>query len=295
MNTFVRIMRIKTKASLHSFILAFVLLSLILTSCKQEKNNAIARAYTAYLYPEDIEGVVKAGITGKDSLNSINTYIENWQREQTILHHAQKQINKNPERFNKQIEEYKSTLIIHEFETSVIQNKLDTTITENEIKAYYKEHQDIFVLKRPIFKASYIQLATNAPEIERVKRWFQSKDSDDKDLLQQYCQSYSSSFSLNDSSWYYLDELKKKMPIEQIDENNYRNYGRIFEINEKNQIYLIVLQDSKLRNNVSPLDIERENIKNLLINQRKIEILKNEEHSLIERARQNNHIETYSK
>lgn len=295
MNISVRLMYSIAKASLHAYVLAIVMLSVLLTSCDSDKKRPIARSYNVYLYEEDIEGVVKPGITGKDSLNSINTYIENWQREQTILHHAQKQINKNPERFNKQIEEYKSTLIIHEFEDSIIQKKLDTTITENEIKAYYEEHQDIFVLKRPIFKVSYIQLAKNAPEIKRVKRWFQSTDLDDQILLQQYCQSYSPSFSLNDTSWYYLDELKKKMPIEQIDENNYRNYGRIFEINEKNQIYLIVLQDSKLRNNISPLDIERENIKNLLINQRKIEILRNEERSLIERARQNNHIETYSK
>lgn len=295
MNIPVRLMYSKAKATLHPYILAFVMLSVFLTSCNREKKSAIARAYNTYLYEEDIEGLVKPGTNRKDSLNSINTYIENWQRDQTILYHAQKQINKNPERFNKQIEEYKSTLIIHEFEDSLIQKKLDTTITENEIKAYYEEYQDIFVLKRPIFKVSYIQLAANAPEIERVKRWFQSNDLDDQSSLQQYCESYSSSFSLNDTSWYYLDELKKKMPIEQIDENNYRNYGRIFEINEKNQIYLIVLQDSKLRNSISPLDIERENIKKLLINQRKIEILRNEERSLIERARQNNHIETYSK
>jgi hypothetical protein len=89
--------------------------------------------------------------------------------------------------------------------------------------------------------------------------------------------------------------IGKKIPIEQIDENNYKNYGRIFEINEKNQLYLIILRDSKLRNNVSPLDIERSNIYNLLLNQRKVELIKKEENRIIDQARQNNNIEKYNK
>jgi hypothetical protein len=211
------------------------------------------------------------------------------------LHNAQKQLQLDPERFNAQIEEYKNALIIHEFEESILKNKLDTLITEKEIADYYEKNEGIFILKRPIFKVSYIQLPNNAPELDRVKRWFNSDDYADQALLQQYCQTYSPSYSLTDTSWYYLEELAKKIPIEQIDENNYNNYGQIFEINEKNQLYLIILRDSKLKNNISPLDIERNNIRNLLLNQRKVDLIHQEENRIVEEARRKNNIETYSK
>jgi hypothetical protein len=285
----------RAKALNFKFGVIIFILCLVVTSCGQKINMPIARAYDAYLYPDDLKELVNPGITGKDSLNLVNTYIENWQRQQALLHIAQKQVQLNPERFNAQIEEYKNALIIHEFEESLLKEKLDTLVTEKEINDYYENHQDVFVLKRPIFKVSYIQLPNNAPELARVKRWFLSDDFADQHLLQQYCETYSPSFSLQDTSWYYIEELTKKIPIEQIDENNYKNYGRIFEINEKNQLYLIILRDSKLKNNISPLDIERSNIHNLLINQRKVELINKEENRIIDQARQNNNIETYSK
>src|SRR5690606_15588454 len=128
----------------------------------------------------------------------------------------------------------------------------------------------------------------DAPEINRVKRWFLSDSPADQDLLQQYCQTYSSNFSLNDTSWYYLETLAKEIPIEQIDENNYRNYVRIYEINVKYQLNLIILRDSKLKNNIATLDMERHNIHHLPNNQRKAELINQEENRNVEEARRKN-------
>ncbi len=267
---------------------------MMVSACSQKKGEPIARAYNAYLYAEDIQELVNPGISEKDSLTIVNTYIENWQRQQALLHVANKQAQHNPDRFLAQIEKYKNALLIHEFEDALLKKKLDTLISESEIEQYYEKNKNIFILKRPIFKVSYIQLSKDAPELKRVKRWLLSDDFDDQSLLQQYCESYSKNYSLTDTTWHYLEELTKKMPIEQIDENNYNNYGRIFEINEKNQLYLIILRDSKLRNNTSPLDKERSTIRNLLVNQRKVDLIKKEENLIIEKARQNNKIETYN-
>ena len=255
----------------------------------------IARAYGNYLYADDLKGVIDPDITGKDSLNLVNAYIENWQRQQALLHNAEQQLHLNNEDFRAQIEDYKNALIIHEFEEALVREKLDTLISEKEISDYYEKNKDIFLLKTPIFKVSYIQLPEDAPELDRVKRWFHSDDFSDRALLHQYCQTYSQSFSLSDTSWYYLEDLIKKIPIEQIDENNYKNYGQIFEINEKNQLYLIILRDSKLKNNISPLDVERNSIRYLLLNQRKVDLINQEENRIIEEARRKNNIETYIK
>lgn len=284
----------KAEVSMLKTGIIVLVLGMMLSACSQKKGEPIARAYNAYLYADDLKELVNPDVSEKDSLNIVNTYIENWQRQQALLHVANKQALHNPDRFLAQIEKYKNALLIHEFEDALLKRNLDTVINEQEIEQYYEENKNIFVLKRPIFKVSYIQLPKDAPELKRVKRWLLSDDFEDQSLLQQYCQSYSTNYSLTDTAWHYLEELTKKMPIEQIDENNYNNYGRIFEINEKNQLYLIILRDSKLRNNISPLDIERNTIRNLLINQRKVDLIKKEENRIIEKARQNNNIETYN-
>lgn len=269
--------------------------SLILLSCKDKKKpDPIARAYDSYLYPEDLIGVLNPDLDENDSINLVNAYIDQWQRQQVLLHHAQTQLKGNLSEIDKQIEDYKNSLIIYEFEKSIVREKLDTVVSENEIVQYYKENEKIFILKRPIFKASFIELEKGAPKIQDVKSWFTSDDLQDMEMLRDYCKTYSANYLLNDTSWYYIEELTKRIPIHQIDENKYRNYGHLFEINENNKIYLIILHDSKFKDGRSPLEIERNNIRNLIINQRKISLINKEEQEIINKARSKNKIEVYN-
>src|SRR5690606_35352573 len=101
-------------------------------------------------------------------------------------------------------------------------------------------------------------------------------------------------YLLNDTAWYYIEELAKRIPIYQMDENKCRNYGRLFEINESNKIYLIILHDSKFKDGRSPLVIERNNIRNLIINQTKISLRNKEEQEIINKAISKNKIEVYN-
>lgn len=285
----------RKRNTIFIFFIVYSTILFFLGSCKNEtKTKPIARAYDSYLYPEDLRQIINKGTTKNDSLNLVNAYIDQWQRQQVLLQNAQGNATIDIEQINKQIQDYKNSLIIYEFEKSIINEKLDTLVSEKEIADYYKEHEQIFILKRPIFKVSFIALKEDTPELNRVKKWFRSNDLRDHDLLMQYCQTYSTNFSLNDTSWYYLEELSKKIPIGQIDENNYRNYGQIFNISENNKIYLIILHDSKFKDNQSPLDIERNNIRNLIVNQRKILLINKEEQNLINKARSKNKIEVYN-
>lgn len=276
---------------------AVLLTMLLLGACKNSgevSSEPIARAYDSYLYQSDLEGIINADISEIDSINLVNGYIEQWQKQKALLHHAQTNVKIDVSQIEKQIEEYRNSLIIYEFEQAFIKNNLDTIVTEEEIAKHYQENEDIFVLKRPIFKVSFIELQSDAPELDRVKKWFASDGYETRSLLLQYCQNYSTNYSLSDTSWYYLEEIAKKVPIKQIDENNYRNYGHIFQINENNKIYLIILHNSKFKDSRSPLDIERNNIRNLILNRRKIELINREEKVILDNARNNNKIETYN-
>jgi len=269
--------------------------SLFLLSCRDtNKPDPIARAYDSYLYPDDLKGVFNADLEENDSINLLNAYIDQWQRQQVLLHHAQTQLKGNLSEIDQQIEDYKNSLIIYEFEKSIVREKLDTVVTENEIVNYYKENEKIFVLKRPIFKVSFVELEKGAPGLQDVKEWLRSDDKKHMELLRNYSQTYATNYLLNDTAWYYIEELAKRIPIYQIDENKYRNYGRLFEINENNKIYLIILHDSKFKDGRSPLEIERNNIRNLIINQRKISLINKEEQEIINKARSKNKIEVYN-
>src|SRR5690606_31933756 len=139
------------------------------------------------------------------------------------------------------LDNYRKSLIRFQYEQELIRQKLDTVINEEEIEAYYNLNKSNFLLKKPILKISYIKLPQEAPKIDMVKKLFLSKDVRDRDLLEKYCYKYSPSFSLMDTSWHYVDDVAKILPINRVGEHNFQNLNRIFQISENNTLYLLIL------------------------------------------------------
>lgn len=269
---------------------------LLIISCNNtNEDQPIAKAFDKYLYLKDLDGVVPKNTHGNDSIAIVKAFIDQWQHEQVIQHQAEENVNIDNGTIQNQLEVYKRSLIRFQYEQELIKQKLDTLVTDKEIQTYYENNKENFQLKKPILKASYIKLPDNAPKISMVKKLFASKDMRDIDLLEKYCFKYSPNFSLMDTTWHYTEELEKIFPISRISENNYNNLNRIFEISDNNTLYLIILRDSKFRDSLSPIAFERENIKNLILNQRKLALINQMEKEVFEEAQKNNELETYDK
>ncbi|MFC3196406.1 hypothetical protein ACFOET_02145 [Parapedobacter deserti] len=263
-------------------------------SCDRGKPKPVARSFDQYLYPEDLQGVVPNGVTGDDSVQLVRAYIEQWSRQQALLHYARRNMNTNPEHLERRVEEYKNGLIIYEYEQALVNQKLDTVVSDDEVRTYYESRKELFMLKQPILKLSYIRLKKDAPELDRVKRWFLSTDFKEQDLLEKYCSMYALQYALRDTAWYYADDLIKKVPLSRVGEDNYGQIGRIFEIIENNELYLIILHDSKFRDTRSPLSLAQSNIRNLILNKRKIELIDQMQRSIVDDARRKNNIEIFN-
>lgn len=271
---------------------------LLLSSCNLFNNSddiAIAKAYDKYLYLRDLEGVVPKNTRGNDSVLIVKAFINQWLKEQAIQHQASENIKIDDQRIQNQLEVYRKSLIRFEYEQKLIAQKLDTVVTEQEISSYYEANKTNFELNKPILKVSFIKLPEGAPKISMVKKLFVSKDLRDIDLLEKYCFKYSPNFSLQDTAWHYLDELEQTLPISRVTEGNNFKLNRIFEISENNSLYLLILRDSKYKDSLSPIAFERDNIKNLIINQRKLTLISQMEKSVFEEAQKNKELEVYDK
>lgn len=270
-------------------------LLLFMASCNflEKKDKPIARAFDEYLYPKDIEGIVPDNVHGNDSIAIIRAFIDQWQQSVVLLKKAERNVSLDEKSIQEQLENYKKTLIRFQYEQELIQQKLDTLVSDKEIQEYYDQHKDIFLLKKPILKISYIKLPEEAPKIDMVKKLFVSKDVRDRDLLEKYCFKYSSSFSLLDTSWHYVDDLAKTLPMNKLDEHNFQSLNRIFQISENNTLYLLILRDSKFRDSLSPLTFEKENIRNMILNHRKLKLISQMEREVFLEAQKNNELEVY--
>ena len=85
---------------------------------------------------------------------------------------------------------------------------------------------------------------------------------------------------MEDDKWQYFSLFNNKLP-EYIQEEDYfleNTKGVVFE--DENLRYYVFVKDFKINGSVSPLEVEQDKIRNVLLNKNKIEYLKQLEDEL---------------
>lgn len=280
-------------------IISIFLLIVLLSSCEfikrtfTSKEKPVARVFDLYLYPSDLEGVVPKGTSSNDSSLLVQSYIENWIRQSVILKQATDNAELDKESLEEQLEAYRQSLIIYSYEQQLIAQNLDTTVTAEQIKKYYKENSNNFELKQSILKASYAVIPKNSLKIELAKRLFNSLKSKDRNELETYCMQFATNFSLMDTSWIYYDELAKMIPLDRFSESSVLQKNNYISFSDETNLYLVKIKDYMYKEDISPLEFEVENIKNIIINKRKVELINKMEDKVYQNAREENNIEIF--
>ena len=82
-----------------------------------------------------------------------------------------------------------------------------------------------------------------------------------------------------------FDDLLKEIPIKTYDQEQFLHNNRNIEIEDSTTLYLISIRDFKIKNSLSPLSFERNNIRNMIINQRKLSLVAEMEQQAYDDAR----------
>ena len=280
-------------------LLSGCLFSLLLLSCN--KNNSsntagervIARVYDRYLYAEDLHNIVPKGTSKSDSISIIKSFVQNWINQQTVLKKAEDNLDDESKNVDRKLEEYRNSLITYIYESELVKQKLDTNISDQEIEKYYNDHQNNFQLKNNILQVLYFKLPKTAPKIDKVRVWYKSQQEKDRKLLEEYCFQFATDYYFNDEEWLLFDELLKKVPINTYDQEQFLRNNRTIEIPDSASLFFINIKGFKIKESMSPLSFERDNIRNLIINARKLDLIREMEKDAYQDAIQQKEIETW--
>jgi len=260
-----------------------------------EERKPVARVLDQYLYPEELAGIASPDMTKEDSAARINAYVNSWIRKQLLISEARKNININEAEVERKVLEYRYSLIGYEYQNYYIKNNLVDTVSESEIQQYYKEHQDNFILKKNIVRGTYIKVPKGAPRTNRIKEWIYSTKPKEKEELKSYCLSFSSAYRLADSTWVEFDKLAYNSPLAGIPNKiQFLQYTPYYETNDNDFLYYLKVDEYKIEDNVSPIDFVRNDIKNIILNKRKVELARKLEDEVYDQASQNRDFEIFN-
>jgi hypothetical protein len=270
-----------------------ILLTACLNGSKRGSDNVLARVYNDYLYESETRGLVAPGTNPKDSLAILENYINNWIRQKLILNKAETNLLPGDMEFDEQLENYRNSLIIYAYESKLIGQNLDTVVEDVEIEQYYNDNLGNFQLKDNIVKTYYARFDSEIPELKKIKRFFYSSVPEHRDSLEVYIEDYSDLFYLNDEVWILFNDLLHFVPIQTYNQEAYLQNHRKIEITQEPYIYLVNITDFKIKEGISPLSFEKENIRQIIINKRKLSILQQMREEVYETALQNSDFEIY--
>jgi hypothetical protein len=267
-----------------------------LTACNASFDNddrAIARAYNEYLYASDIESLVPKGTLPSDSLSMTQNYVNTWLKNQLLLHKAERNLNEDQKDFSRQLEDYKNSLIIYKYETELIKQNLDTLVDDSEIEDYYFENAGNFRLNQHIVRLVYARVNDKADYLKKIKKLVWSKKEEDRDSLEYYCMRYAEDYDVIDREWITFDEMQRKVPVPVINPVTFLSQQSNIEFYDEPDWYFAQILDYGLIDSISPLSLEKENIRSVILNKRKKLLIKKMQDEVYEQAVKENGFEYY--
>lgn len=279
------------------FLVLATLLLVLMVGCneyrRQSERVVVAECYGVKLYADELQDVLPPDIGKMDSLTQVNAYIDSWIHRQILIHQAEINLPAEQLDFTKQLQDYRNSLVIYAYETQMIEQYLDTVVSDEEIEAYYEEHKENFQLRSTMVKTAYVILNEECKSAKEFKKLMSARDTLDLVQLDALAEKEAVASFLDVDAWVRLEDLLAKIPLEIFNSESFLKRNRFVSFEKDDLTYMVRFEDYLLEKSVSPLEIEREGIRNILLLKRKKELLSLMSSELYEKAKKEKVFEIY--
>ncbi len=245
-------------------------------------DEVVARVGKEKLYRSQLSKYIPDGVTPEDSTNLAMQYITNWATELLYIKVADENLSKAEKDVTSELEDYRRSLLKYRYEQSYVNGRLDTLITDDQIEAYYKEHEKLFILERPVLKVRFLDIMEDSPNKEMILRKMSSMDY--TEVAEADSLAYSSALRYFDRSEEWTDAAVLA-----------REFGTDYftMLSNLKDSFIKMEQDGRLRaayvldirkSGAAPLEYARVRIRDIILSSRKHELLTSLERDLLNDA-----------
>lgn len=261
----------------------------------EKETIILAKIGDKSLFLSEIQPSIPENVEGADSALFVKEQVKKWVEQTLLLQMAELNLSESEKDIEKEIENYRKSLLIYAYEKAFISQKLDTLISDNEVANYYEGNLQNFELKDYVVKVLYTKLEKNAPQINYLRTMINNTEEQEvRYQLEDYCRQFATNYMLEDQVWLYFEDLLKEIPIKTYNIDAFLKNNKVVEIEDEQYLYFLVIKDYRLKDSVSPLELEKSRIKSIILNKRKLELTKSMRKDLYQDALNKNLIEYYT-
>lgn len=269
----------------------------ILSACSnlfrsEPEDPVVARANDKYLHISELNARIPDGLSERDSITLAENYISKWIQNEILIQKAKESLNASNQDFSKQLEEYRNSLLLFALEQELVSQYLDTVLTSQEIEDYYIENSSQFELKGNIVKFDYIKVADSSKHLREFRDLLKSDDTVNTAELTTFAEMNATDYWFA-SEWISFNDLLEGIPLEMDNQALFLRRNNYTEVEDSLYIYLVRINDYKTANSISPIEFERNKIRNIILNARKIELIERKRQEIIDQAFESDQAKVY--
>ena len=242
-----------------------------------------------FLYQEDLQAALPLNLTADDSVLFAESYIRNWIEDALLFDKAEDNV-RDSERIKELVENYRKALVMHAYQEELVKQRLSEEITIAEINQYYEENKSLFVLEKPLAKGLFIKVPLQSSGLADVRRWYKRNTPDVIEKLEKYSLRNAVTYDYFNDQWRPLEEIEAMMPVKILEDVK---QNQDIELKDTAFHYFLHIEDYLGKGEPRPLDFAQEDIKEILINLKRVDFVNRVKEELYRQASEKNRIIYY--
>ena len=268
----------------------------LLFACREEvsyvERESLASVGDIYLYKDEADIVYARQGRGADSLAFMQNYVERWAIEALFYQKAKENVVATDE-IDRMVENYRVSLIQNLYQDRLITQQLLPTISDAEVSEFYEREHGLFELTEPYIKGFYVKLPDRVPKLNSVRNWCIRKGQDDLEELEKLCSENGYEYQFFTEVWMPFADLVRKTPLTEQQLMDRLLKKSTIEFKEGKFTYFVCADSILKRNDLKPIEMVSGEIKELLLNSKKADFIKQVKRSLYEEALLNGQVVLY--
>jgi hypothetical protein len=260
-----------------------------------EDDNALARVNKNYLYQSEVNNRLPDNLSPNDSAAFVQRYINDWAKQELLLSGATQNLNEEKlNQFDKLINQYRSDLYTNAYLEALINKNLDTIVKDSEAKKYFNNYTKAFTLNENLIQFRYVKVNEERGDLKDLIRRLKRFNNADKKVLDSLSIQFKS-YALNDSIWVKPNKVLNKLPvITNANSDELLKKSNFLQLKDSLDLYLVQIKNVLNRGDTAPLSYVRPTINQIVVNKRKVDLLRQIESDITKDAIKNKKFEIFN-
>lgn len=271
----------------HLLAAAFLLLTPLscdVASSLVHDDQPVAKVGREKLYRSEVESMIPDMISPEDSAGIAEKYIRLWAMDRLYMKVAEEQLSKSEIDVSDELESYRRSLVRYRYEQRYLNDRLDTLITDAQIREYYLANQEDFELSRPLLKLRFVDVMKDSPDKDEILRLMSSDEYDELELADSLAGKSALRYFDNSDSWMDAGELSRYFGVSVEEMLDAMDEDMIVIEPEGRGDILAAYVCDMINSGTAPLEYCSPAIRDIILSNRKHELMASLERDLLEGA-----------